>query len=101
MARMLLRPMTCADLGWLPRLPDNTPLCPPDDTGLRPREPRTAELGYRLLPDVWGMGYATEGARALIRSAFADLGVEQVVATTMTVNARDLVYAATCASWRG
>ncbi|HEX5189281.1 MAG TPA: GNAT family N-acetyltransferase [Streptosporangiaceae bacterium] len=48
-----------------------------------------------------GQGYATEGARALIRSAFADLGVEQVVATTMTVNAGDLVYAATSASWRG
>jgi RimJ/RimL family protein N-acetyltransferase len=47
------------------------------------------------------MGYATEGARALIRSTFADHGVEQLVATTMTVNAGEVVYAATSASWRG
>jgi RimJ/RimL family protein N-acetyltransferase len=44
------------------------------------------ELGYRLLPAHWGHGYATEGARALVDSAFADLGVDRVVATTMTVN---------------
>lgn len=44
------------------------------------------ELGYRLLPVHWGHGYATEGARALVDSAFADLGVDRVVATTMTVN---------------
>ena len=45
------------------------------------------ELGYRLLPSVRGRGYATEGARALVRHAFAELGVDLVVATTMTVNA--------------
>ena len=145
-ARLLLRPMTGADLGWLVRLhgdrrvmrfiddgqpvlpsvvasqtlpamlreygrlpdglgylaaieratgeplglfalrpPDSVGLRPPDNTALRP-EHGTAELGYRLLPDAWGMGYATEGARALIRSASTDLGLERVVATTMTVN---------------
>jgi RimJ/RimL family protein N-acetyltransferase len=46
----------------------------------------TAELGYRLFPAVWGCGYATEGARALVRRAFTELGLERVVATTMTVN---------------
>jgi len=143
-ARMLLRPMTSADLGWLARLhgdrrvmrfiEDGQPvpaavvesqtlpamlreygglpeglgyfaaieratgeplgwfgLRPPDSVGLRPPDPSTAgtstaELGYRLLPGAWGKGYATEGARALVRSAFADLGLEGVVATTMTVN---------------
>ncbi|TWE22350.1 RimJ/RimL family protein N-acetyltransferase [Prauserella muralis] len=44
------------------------------------------ELGYRLRRAVWGRGYATEGARALVRHAFADLGVDRVVATTMTIN---------------
>jgi RimJ/RimL family protein N-acetyltransferase len=44
------------------------------------------ELGYRLRTVCWGRGYATEGARALVDSAFADLGVDRVVATTMTVN---------------
>lgn len=45
------------------------------------------ELGYRLRRAVWGQGYATEGARALIRHAFLGLGLSEVVATTMTVNA--------------
>ncbi len=45
-----------------------------------------ASLGYRLRRAAWGRGLATEGSRALIRLAFAELGVERVVATTMAVN---------------
>lgn len=44
------------------------------------------ELGYRLRRSVWGRGYATEGSRALVDKAFADLGVERVYAETMAVN---------------
>lgn len=44
------------------------------------------ELGYRILPSVWGLGYATEGAWALVHHAFTELGADRVVATTMTVN---------------
>jgi RimJ/RimL family protein N-acetyltransferase len=44
------------------------------------------ELGYRLCRAVWGRGHATEGARRLVRTAFTDLGVERLAATTMTVN---------------
>ena len=44
------------------------------------------ELGYRLHKDIWGQGFATEGARALVRKAFTDLGAQRVWATTMTVN---------------
>ncbi|HTJ67404.1 MAG TPA: GNAT family N-acetyltransferase [Actinospica sp.] len=44
------------------------------------------EIGYRLLPSAWGCGYGTEGARAVVGKAFGELGVERVVATTMTVN---------------
>ena len=44
------------------------------------------ELGYRLYPAFWGCGLATEGARALIRSAFEYLHVDRVVATTMADN---------------
>ncbi|MFJ2868107.1 GNAT family N-acetyltransferase [Kitasatospora sp. NPDC087314] len=45
------------------------------------------ELGYRLRRAAWGLGYATEGARALVRRGFTELGVRRVVAYTMTVNA--------------
>jgi RimJ/RimL family protein N-acetyltransferase len=56
----------------------------------RPLDDRSAavvELGYRLRRSAWGGGYATEGARALIRKGFTDLGVERVTANTMAVNA--------------
>jgi RimJ/RimL family protein N-acetyltransferase len=45
-----------------------------------------AELGFRLRRDAWGQGYASEGARALVTKGFADLRLERVVATTMSVN---------------
>ena len=34
----------------------------------------------------WGLGYATEGSRALIDKAFAELGARRVHASTMAVN---------------
>ncbi|GHH41743.1 GNAT family N-acetyltransferase [Lentzea cavernae] len=45
------------------------------------------ELGYRLHRAFWGLGYATEGAKALIERGFTSGGVRRVVATTMAVNA--------------
>ena len=45
------------------------------------------ELGYRLYPAFWGRGLATEGACALIESAFNRLRLDRVVATTMADNA--------------
>lgn len=45
-----------------------------------------AELGYRLRRSAWGRGYATEGATALVRLAFTELGAGEIVATTMAVN---------------
>jgi len=44
------------------------------------------ELGYRLRTSAWGKGYATEGARALIRKGFTELGVQSVFATTYQDN---------------
>jgi RimJ/RimL family protein N-acetyltransferase len=48
--------------------------------------PDEASLGYRLRKAVWGQGYATEGARALIRKGFTELGVRRVIATTYEEN---------------
>ncbi|MFI6848061.1 GNAT family N-acetyltransferase [Kitasatospora sp. NBC_00085] len=55
----------------------------------RPTDPADrgeVELGYRLRRAAWGHGYATEGARALVRHGFTGLGVRRVVAYTMAVN---------------
>lgn len=49
-------------------------------------DPDQADLGYRLRREFWGRGLATEGARALVRSAFAERGLRRVFATTMAVN---------------
>jgi RimJ/RimL family protein N-acetyltransferase len=51
--------------------------------GAAPDEP---ELGYRLRRSAWGQGYATEGSRALVDLAFAELGATRVYAETMVVN---------------
>ena len=56
---------------------------------LRPGEgagPDEPELGYRLVRRVWGRGLATEGSRALVDAAFAQLGATRVNAETMAVN---------------
>jgi RimJ/RimL family protein N-acetyltransferase len=45
-----------------------------------------AELGFRLNRDVWGQGYASEGATALVAKGFAGMGFERIVAAAMTVN---------------
>lgn len=55
----------------------------------RPRDAANVanvELGYRLRRAIWGQGYATEGARALIRKGFTELGVQCVIATTYQDN---------------
>ena len=48
--------------------------------------PTEPELGYRLRRSAWGKGYASEGARALVRVAFEELGADRVFAETMVVH---------------
>ena len=48
--------------------------------------PGERELGYRLRPDAWGQGYATEGAAALLREAFAHPGIARVYAHSLLDN---------------
>ncbi len=52
----------------------------------KPRQALEVEIGYRLFPEFWGQGLATEGARELVRYAFDDLDVSRCVAITMAVN---------------
>ena len=47
------------------------------------------ELLYGLAPPYWGMGFATEAARAAIRYGF-EAGLDRVVASTDTENAASL-----------
>lgn len=49
------------------------------------------ELGYRLRVASWGRGYASEGARALVRKGFDELGARRIHAQAMVANE---------ASWR-
>ena len=54
----------------------------------RPTQDRPGELalGYRFRQAVWGRGYASEGARALIDKGFTEWGVACVVAGTYEEN---------------
>jgi RimJ/RimL family protein N-acetyltransferase len=52
----------------------------------QPDDPGVADLGYRLLRRHWRKGLASEGARELVRYGFDEVGLERIVAQTMTVN---------------
>lgn len=46
------------------------------------------EIGWRLAPEFWGEGYATEAAAAALDLAFDTLGLEEVVSYTSLPNLR-------------
>jgi RimJ/RimL family protein N-acetyltransferase len=46
------------------------------------------EIGWRLAHASWGRGYATEAARASLRLAFEELGLDEVVSFTVEANQR-------------
>jgi RimJ/RimL family protein N-acetyltransferase len=46
------------------------------------------EVGWRLHPDHWGRGYATEAAGASLRYGFEEGGIDEIVAFTITGNTR-------------
>jgi RimJ/RimL family protein N-acetyltransferase len=48
--------------------------------------PTERELGYRLHPDTWAKGYATEGAEGLLRDAFARPGITRVYGHSLLDN---------------
>ena len=48
------------------------------------------DLGYMLLPDYWGLGLATELARAILRYGFDTLRLPRIVALVDTENVRSV-----------
>lgn len=46
------------------------------------------EVGWRLDPDYWGRGLASEGARAALREGFAAMGLHQICSLPQSVNPR-------------
>jgi RimJ/RimL family protein N-acetyltransferase len=46
------------------------------------------EIGWRIAAEHWGCGYATEGARQVLRHAFHTLSLPAVVAMTVPANLR-------------
>lgn len=44
------------------------------------------EIGWRLLPEHWGEGYATEAAKALLRHGFEDLKLDEIVSFAVRDN---------------
>jgi RimJ/RimL family protein N-acetyltransferase len=46
------------------------------------------EVEWRLHPDHWGHGYATEAAAASLRFGFDEAGLNEIVAFTTTLNTR-------------
>ncbi len=84
--RLVLRRVTPADVGNLLALDGD----PEVMRYLEPRVKTRAQIETEVLPlsSAGCRGSATEGARALVRRAFTELGVREIVATTMTVNTR-------------
>ncbi len=46
------------------------------------------EIGWRLAPDLWGRGLATEAARAVLQYGFETLRLDEIVAFTVPANLR-------------
>lgn len=56
--------------------------------GIPGAEPGEVEIGWRLAPQFWGKGIATEAARRWLDYAFADLRRERVVSFAVAANHR-------------
>jgi RimJ/RimL family protein N-acetyltransferase len=46
------------------------------------------EIGWRLHPDFWGRGYATEASASALRFGFEEAGLTEIIAITTTLNTR-------------
>lgn len=48
------------------------------------------EVGWRLDPDFWGLGFASEGAAAALDQAFGPLGLDKVCSAPQSENPRSV-----------
>ncbi|MEX0810247.1 MAG: GNAT family N-acetyltransferase [Dongiaceae bacterium] len=76
---------------WAIEIPDAAPFI--GFTGFAPvpfdaRFTPAIEIGWRLARDFWGMGYATEAARAALQFGFETLPFDAFVSFTTEANAR-------------
>jgi RimJ/RimL family protein N-acetyltransferase len=53
----------------------------------QPDDPGVADLGYRLLRRQWRKGLASAGAWELVRYGFDDVGLDRIIAQTISINA--------------
>jgi RimJ/RimL family protein N-acetyltransferase len=67
-----------------------TGLMPPTFDPPFERSVPMAEVGWRLLPQWWGLGIATEGARASIAHGFDVVGLPEILSFTVVTNTRSL-----------
>ena len=58
-----------------------------------PRLAHEVEIGWRLHPDAWGHGYATEAGRAALAAGFDDLGSTRIIAVIDPGNAPSVAVA--------
>lgn len=54
--------------------------------GLKEDDEGEVDLGYRLLREYWGFGYATESSRAWLTYGFGPAGLERIIARTAEGN---------------
>ena len=76
---------------WAVEVPGGAPFV--GMVGLHPVNPAlpcapAVEVGWRLHPEHWGHGYATEAAAASLRFGFDEAGLDEIVAFTTTLNTR-------------
>ena len=50
----------------------------------------SVDIGWRLSPSAWGMGYATEGAQRCIAYGFETLGLAKIIAVAPLLNIKSI-----------
>lgn len=60
------------------------------ETGIPAFTPAAVEIGWRLAPEFWGQGYASEAATAWLEFGFARLGLVEIVSFAVWNNRRSI-----------